>query len=117
MPIQLPSKDPDDKEPYFMVWCDKSTGLNDGSRPDHGELQGATIVTVEWAIVPADELIKESSNVGAVSIAGISYEEDTVATIWLSGGTVDENYSILCVITTSDARKLSKTLVVPVREA
>ena len=115
MTTQLPSKDPDDKEPYFWVWCDKSTGLNDGSREDHGELQGATIASVTWTV--PDEITKESDNEAAVSIAGISYEENTVATIWLSGGTVDENYSILCVITTSDNRKLSKTLVVPIREA
>ncbi len=117
MTAQLPSKDPDDKEPYFWVWCDRSTGLNDGSREDHGELQGATIATVEWTISPADELIKDSENQAAVTIAGIDYEQDTVATIWLSAGTVDENYSILCVITTSDGRTLSKTMVVPVREA
>lgn len=113
----LPSKDPDDKEPYFMTWCDKLTGLNDGSREDRGELQGAIIVTVEWTITPADELVKESSNEAAVTIAGIDYEQGTVATIWLSGGTVDKDYSLLCVITTSDGRSLSKTMVVPVREA
>ena len=111
----LPSKDPDDKEPYFMVWCDKLTGLNDGSRTDHGELQGATIVDVTWTL--SEELTKESENQAAVSIAGIAYEEDTVATIWLSGGTVDKNYPILCYITTSDGRILSKTMMVPVREA
>ena len=117
MTKQMPSKDPDDKEPYFMTWCDKLTGLNDGSREDHGELQGATIVTVEWTISPIDELIKDSSNQAAVTIAGIDYEQDTVATIWLSGGTGDKNYSLLCVITTSDSRTLSKTMVIPVREA
>jgi hypothetical protein len=113
----MPSKDPDDKEPYFMVWCDKSTGLNDGSREDHGELQGATIVTVEWTIDPPDELVKDTSSQAAVTIAGIDYEQDTVATIWLSAGAVDKEYSLLCVITTSDSRTLSKTMVVPVREA
>lgn len=118
MTEQMPSKDPDDKEPYHMVWCDKSTGLNDGSREDHGELQGATIATVTWTITPvADELIKDSSNEAAVSIAGISYEQDTVATIWLSGGTADENYYLLCHITTSDGRNLSNSMMIPVREA
>lgn len=117
MTIILPSKDPDDKEPYFAVWCDKLTGLNDGSRLDHGELQGATIETVEWTISPIDELINDSANQAAVTIAGINYEQDTVATIWLSDGTVNENYSILCHITTSDSRVLSKTFVVPIREA
>ena len=111
----LPSKDPDDKEPYFAVWCDKLTGLNDGSRKDHGELQGATIITVNWTIPSG--IVKESSNEAAVSIAGIPYEEGTVATIWLSGGTADEDYSLLCVITTSDGRTLSKTMMIPVREA
>ena len=115
MTILMPSKDPDDEEPYFMVWCDKLTGLNDGSRPDHGELQGATIVTVDWTV--PSEITTEETNQNAVSIAGISYEQDTVAAIWLSGGTVDENYSMTCLITTSDGRTLSKTMIVPVREA
>ena len=115
MSKQMPSKDPDDKEPYFMVWCDKSTGLNDGSRPDHGELQGATITEVTWTL--PDDITEENSNEAAVSIAGISYEENTVATIWLSEGVADEDYLIHCFITTSDGRELSKTMVVPVREA
>jgi hypothetical protein len=115
MTTQLPSKDPANKEPYFIVWCDKSTGLNDGSRKDRGELQGATIVTAEWTV--PEEITKESSNQAAVSIAGISYEQDTVTTIWLSGGTADENYSLSCLITISDGRTLdSKTIVIPVRE-
>ena len=111
----MPSKDPEDREPYFIMWCDKSTGLNDGSREDHGELQGATIVTATWTVDTGIE--KDDANQNAVSVAGISYEQDTVTTIWLSGGTADENYSMTCLITTSDGRTLSKTMIVPVREA
>jgi hypothetical protein len=115
MPIQLPSKDPLSKEPYFIIWCDKLTGLNDGSRKDRGELQGATIVTATWTV--PDGITKESSNQAAVFIAGISYEQDTVTTIWLSGGMVDKNYSLTCLITISDGRILdSKTIVIPVRD-
>lgn len=115
MTIHMPSKDPEDKEPYFMVWCDKSTGLNDGSRADHGELQGTIIVTATWTVPTG--ITKDDANQNAVSIAGISYEQDTVATIWLDGGDVNENYILTCLITTSDGRTLSKSMLIPVRES
>ena len=114
----LPSKDPNNEEPYFVIWCDKETGLNDGSKNDRGELQGSTISTVLW-IMPADEpveLIKKSSNQAAVTIAGIDYDVNTVATIWLEGGVANKDYPITCRVTTYDGRTLDKTIIIPVRE-
>jgi len=118
MQTLLPSKDPDNQEPYFVVWCDKETGLNDGSENDRGELQGSTISTVSW-IMPVDdppELVKKSSNQNALTIAGIDYDINTVATIWLEGGVRNKDYPITCRITTYDGRKLDKTIIIPVRE-
>ena len=108
----VPAKDPNSVEPYFFVWCDVS-GLNDGSVNDNGELQGATISTI--VSVTADTgLTISSSNKNAVTIHGISYAVNTVVTAWLSGGTAGEKYNVLCRITTSDARTLDMTMVVPV---
>lgn len=115
MTILLPTKDPDDIEPYFIVWCDKPTGLNDGSKKDSGILQGATIVSATWT-VPA-ELTKESESQAAVTIAGIDYPQDTVTTIWLSGGLAKSSYDLTCVVTLSDGRTLSQTITIPVGEA
>lgn len=110
-----PSKDPDDTEPYFIVWCSKD-GTNDGSTSDDGELQSDTISSSTWTV--ASGITKDSDNTDAITIAGISYSANTVATIWLSGGTADTDYDLTNTITTSGspARTLSKTITVPVRE-
>jgi|WetSurMetagenome_2_1015567.scaffolds.fasta_scaffold1137531_1 hypothetical protein len=118
MQTLVASKDPDNVEPYFVIWCDKETGLNDGSKNDHGELQGATISTVLW-IMPSDdppELTKKSSNQNALTIAAIDYDINTVCTIWLEGGVANKDYSVTCRITTDDGRMLDKTIIIPVRE-
>lgn len=116
MPDILPSKDPDNIEPYFAIWCDE-TGLNDGSLNDHGELQGATILTATWIfpVIDPPELIKDSSNENAITIGGVIYPVNTVCTIWLSGGTANKDYPLTCRITTSDGRTLDKTIIISVR--
>lgn len=118
MITSLPSKDPNNVEPYFVVWCDKETGLNDGSKNDHGELQGATITTVIWNMPDDDpaELIKVRSNQDAVTIAGIEYGVNTVCTIWVSGGVNNKDYYLTCRVTLDDTRTLDKTIIIPVRE-
>ncbi len=118
MPYILPDKDPDNVEPYFVIWCDIETGLNDGSKHDHGDLQGATISTVTWIMPPDDppELIKVRSNQDALTIAGVSYEVNTVCTIWVSGGVKNKDYTLTCRITTDDTRTLDKSIIIPVRE-
>jgi len=112
--MTVPAKDPHSVEPYFIVWCDED-GTNDGSVDDDGELQGATISTVTWTI-PAG-ITKDSSNQNSVTIHGVLYAINTVCSIWLSGGTANQDYPLLCHIVTSDARTLDKTLVIPVRNA
>lgn len=112
MASYAPPKDPNSVEPYFIVWCD-ADGTNDGSASDTGELQGATISTATWT-VPSG-ITKDSSNQNAVTIKGVSYGVNTVATVWLSGGTDGTDYDLLCRITTSDSRTLDKTITVPVR--
>lgn len=111
--IEMPSKDGDDVEPYFIVWCSKN-GTNNGGSTDSGELQGATISTVTWT-VPAG-ITETSHNQNALSIKGVSYAINTVCTIWLSGGTAEVNYELTCKITTSDSRTLSRTIRIPVRQ-
>jgi len=100
----LPTKDPDNVEPYFIVWCD-DTGLNDGTKKDTGELQGATIETATWTVPTGIE--EETTSEDAITIQGISYPDKTVTTIWLSGGTAKQNYSLTCLVTLSDGRSLT----------
>jgi hypothetical protein len=110
----MPSKDPNNIEPYFIVWCDQD-GTNTGAATDDGELQGATIATATWTVPTG--LTKDSSNQNAVTISGVSYGVNTVATIWLSAGIPGVDYPIRCIITTSDSRTLDKTIIIPVRPA
>lgn len=111
--IPVPSKDSNNIEPYFFMWCDRD-GTNDGSAEDNGELQGATISSFTVTAVTSGITI-DSSNKNAVSIRGISYSVSTVVTVWLSGGTAGTDYDILCRIVTSDSRTLDQTIRVPVR--
>ena len=112
MASYMPAKDPNSVEPYFIVWCSKDA-TNDGTVNDTGELQSATIATVTWT-VPAG-ITKDSSNQAAVTINGVSYAVNTVCTIWLSAGVANTDYEILCHITTTDARTLEKSIIIPVR--
>lgn len=112
MAIALPPKDPEDTDPYHIVWC-AANGLNTGGVNDDGELQGATISGTTWT-VPAG-IVKDSDNTNAVTVARVAYGANTVSTIWLSGGTHGTDYTLTCKITTSDSRTLSQSIVVPVR--
>lgn len=64
---------------------------------------GETITTSTWT-TPAG--ITEDSE----------SETNTVATIWLSGGTVDEDYEVANTIVTSDARTAKRTILIMCRE-
>lgn len=113
MAIDVPSKDPDDVDPYFIVWCSEN-GANTGGSTDTGELQGATISTSTWT-VPAG-ITKNSDNKAAVTIKGTSYGVNTVTTIWLSAGTDNTDYELTNKIVTSDGRTLSRSIIIPVRQ-
>ena len=108
----LPPKDPNAVEPYFVVWCDKD-GTNDGTASDEGELQGATISTSVWTVETG--ITEDSEDSAAVSVGGVSYGVNTVATIWLSSGTHNTDYELVNRITTSDSRTLDQTVIIPVR--
>ena len=114
MSTTLPSKDPENVEPYHIILCDID-GTNDGTASDSGYLQSATISSATWT-VPAG-ITKDSSNQNAVTIAGVSYGADTVATIVVSAGTDDQENILKCVIVTSDGRKEVKRIIIPVRES
>ena len=104
-----PAKHPDSIEPYFVVYCDL---LGTNISGDDGELQGETIATATFTVPTG--ITKVSSNSAAVTIDGVSYAVNTVATVWLSGGTDLTDYACKCVITTA-TRTLAREFTVPVR--
>lgn len=114
MATRLPDKDNANIEPYFVVWCDKE-GINNGTDDDDGELQGATISTSAWTVTPVGLTIV-SNNTAAVTIHGVVYPVNTVATVWVSGGTDGEQYTLTNQITTSDAKTLNRSILIRIRE-
>lgn len=105
-------KDPNAVRPFFIVWCDPD-GTNTGAETDDGDLQGATISTATWTVPTG--ITKDSDSLAAVTIHGVSYAINTVATVWLSSGVDGVDYTLLCRITTSDLRTLDKSITIHVR--
>lgn len=81
-------KDPDEVESYVRDWT--------------ADLDGDTIATSTW-VVPSGITKDSDSNT------------TTTATIWLSGGTLDEDYALVNRITTAGGRTLDKTLTFLIR--
>ena len=111
MSLDVFTKDPDSIEPFHIVWCDEDN-TNDGSSSDSGELQGETISASSWTIPSG--ITKDSDSKASVTISGITYSINTVATIWLSGGTAGEEYELVNQIETSGSRTLDHTITIKV---
>lgn len=84
------TKDPDATLDYHVDW---SAWLADGE----------TIDTAAWTVA---EGITEASTSAT----------DTVATVWLSGGTDGQTYAATCRVTTTDGRIDDRTITIRVRE-
>ena len=108
----FPEKDPDETDYRVFVWCSRDN-TNDGTASDTGELQSATISSS--TVTVSTGLTKDSTNTDAITIQGVTYGANTTVTVWLSGGTADTDYTILCEVVTSDSRTLQRTATLPVR--
>lgn len=82
-------KDPDSRLDYEVDW---TAWLGDD-----------TITTAVWTV--PDGLVKESDS-----------HTDTAATIWLSGGTVNDTYAVTCEITTTAGRTDDRTIRLTIRD-
>ena len=87
--IQTFRKDPHAVLDYVIDWGENYLG------------SGETISSATWKV---DTGITEDSN----------SKTDTTTTIWLSGGTAGESYSIACKIVTSESRTDERTFTVRV---
>jgi hypothetical protein len=88
-------KDPDEVLDYEVDWSGR---LDDGD----------TLATSSWEMptVPDEELVKNSSSIN---------EDETKTLIWLSGGTLGENYELLNRVTTAGGRTMDQTMKLKVR--
>jgi hypothetical protein len=85
-------KDPSDEIDFTRTWGD---WLADGE----------TISTVVWTVEAG--LTKMTSPAES--------NTTTTATVWLEGGTVDEEYDVACRITTNQSRVVERTFTVKVQ--
>lgn len=92
--LKWPFKDPDEVLDYVVDW--------------ETRLDGDTISTSDWAITPVsatDPLTEDSAS-----------NTTTRATIWLSGGLLDEIYEITNTIVTVGARTMEQTVKLKIKE-
>lgn len=87
MPLTWPAKDPDEDMDFQLDWLER--------------LAGDTIATSTWT-VPSGITSHDESN------------DDTTATIWLSGGTLGETYSLLNRVITAGGRTMDQTVTVEI---
>jgi len=97
----------------YVIWCDLDS-TNDGTAADNGYLQGATISTSVWTLETGLTEVSEDS--ASVTIGGITYDVNTVATIKVSTSStyVGQTLTATNKIVTSDARTLNHTLLIPI---
>jgi hypothetical protein len=88
-PTRVNPKDPDSVLDYQFDWS--------------AWLGGDTIASVTFSV--NNGLTEDSSS-----------NDDTSATIWLSGGESGQTYKVVCSITTSGGRHCNRTMIVPVQE-
>ena len=88
-PIKTLKKDPDAKLDYSMKWADF--------------LGTDTLSASTWTVPPGITKTSDSFT-------------DTIATIWLEGGTVGKNYDIINSIVTAAGRKDDRTFRVTIKE-
>lgn len=87
--VQTFRKDPHAVLDYVLDWGDSYLAIDE------------TISTSAWTV--ATGITKDSDS-----------KTDTTTTIWLSGGTANESYSIACKIVTSASRTDERTFTVRV---
>ena len=105
-------KDPLTAEKFYVVWCSPDN-TNDAGTGDSGRLQSETISTTAWTVPTG--VTKDSDAKTAVTIRGVTYAANTVATIVLSSGTAGTDYELVNKITTA-TRTLSHTITIKCRD-
>lgn len=108
----VPSKDPNDIDFVFFIWCDKD-GTNTGSATDTGQLQGATISS---HTVTGSGVTIVSTVQTAVTVHGVTYAANTVVTAKVSGGTANTKAIATCHVVLSDTRELDMSVIIPIAE-
>ena len=87
--LVFPFKDPNEVLDYVVDWSER--------------LSGDTIANSSWTMPPG--ITKDSDS-----------RTTTTTTIWLSGGTIGESYSMVCRIVTAGGRTMDQTCKIKIKE-
>ena len=96
------TKDPDAVLDYKFDWAPLTNGASGGA--SDWLASGETISTK--TVTPSDGITVDGSEIT---------DTDTSVTLWLSGGTAGQDYTVACKIVTSDSRTDERTITIHVR--
>jgi len=109
-----PDIDSRDTDVRHAIYCSKN-GTNTGGVGDTGELQGATIDTIDSVTVaPATGLAVDSSNKNITTIQGVTYAISNVVNVWMSPS-ANGDYAVTIEVTLSDGRVINREFAITVR--
>ena len=94
-------KDPDAVLDYKFDWAASTNGSGSSDWLASGETISSHTITADSGITV------DSSSVT---------DTNTSVTVWLSGGTVNNDYEITCRVVTSDSRTDDRTITIKVQE-
>lgn len=95
-------KDPEAVLDYHLPWA--------------AWLDGDTLSSVTWTVPAGLTKDSQSINASSVTIDGTTHAANTVATVWLSGGTAGNDYTVECKVVTAGGRTDERSFRVRVVE-
>jgi hypothetical protein len=98
-------KDPDAVLDFPFIWSDWLADVSND-----------TINTYSVSVESGLTLDSSSVNTVALTVEGVEYAAYTVVIAWLSGGTVDNTYTVRCRITTNGGRTDDRSIEVYIKE-
>ncbi len=99
----FPPKDPNAVLDYKFDWAASTNGSGD---TDWLDTDGGETISTKTVTVPTG-ITKDSDSLT---------DTNTSVTVWLSGGTDEEDYEVACKIVTSDNREDTRRMTIRVRE-
>ena len=96
-------KDPDAVLDWKFDWANTTNG---GTIADWLDIAGGETISTRTVTVSSG-LTKDSDSLT---------DSDTSVTVWLSGGTAGQDYTVSCLIATSAARTDERSVTIKVRE-
>lgn len=89
MALTWPAKDPDEVLDYEIDWTKR--------------LDGDTITSEDFIVAEGDVVVDSSTST------------DSTATVWLSGGTLDEQCLITCRVVTAGGRTMDQSMKLKIK--